>query len=113
METINSVPFGRTLCQARHFLARDLKRFGFDKLLQQTATNVKVSLELDRQMSIACQQLKMCDSNGTMTLFSQASMSVDPGFAALRSSGEQPFKVSHLGEAGVDAGGVYRDFFES
>merc|ERR1719424_1236041 len=58
-----------------------------------------------------CRDSEACDLKGDRTLFGQASKGAEGMGATLRST-ETPLKVSYVGEEGIDAGGLYRDFLD-
>uniref|UniRef100_A0A7S4SXW0 HECT-type E3 ubiquitin transferase n=1 Tax=Alexandrium monilatum TaxID=311494 RepID=A0A7S4SXW0_9DINO len=107
-----ATPHGRALHSLKRLLFSEIRGTA---VRANGAMGNQVKLELKRSLATTCREAGQCDTDGTQMLFSQASeKATDPG--AFRRSGQnwqdQPFSVNYEDEAGVDQGGLYRDFLD-
>jgi len=98
---------------ARALLLRQLKMSRFRELLDRTHTSSQKEVLLDRMGMIECRDSGECDIHGERMLFAQASKLCEDIGATVRSMCETPLHVTFAGDEGIDAGGLYREFFDS
>jgi len=93
-------------------LLRQLKMLRFQEIVDQTSTSSQKEILLDRMCKIEFSDTGGCDVHGDNMLFAQASQLAEGIGATLRSS-DTPLKVAFVGEEGIDAGGLYRDWLDT
>lgn len=103
---------GPALAENRHIIFSDMKRSSFDRVVRSTFTSEKGMLKLNRQKALECTEEGACDFAGERMLFGQATEEPMPAPSTFRAS-DRPFEVKYEGEAGIDAGGLYRDFYSA
>lgn len=110
---LRETPHGRALHALKRLLFSEVRGTAVQPAGD---TGRQVKLKLNRFSATACKEAGECDVNGNQMLFAQASL-VKCEADTFRRSGQnwqdQPFTVSYEDEAGVDQGGLYRDFFDT
>jgi len=113
LSKLRATPHGRALHRLKSSLFSELRGTAAQA---NGGEGSQAKLSLNRSTATSCREAGLCDSDGKMMLFAQASL-VNCEASVFRRSGqswqEQPFSVGYEGEPGVDQGGLYRDFFDA
>lgn len=114
---LRSSSFGRRASDARELLFSQVGREQYNKIVEETFTNVTADMRLNRHLATACKSANECDTAGESMLFAQASKLAESiGDDVFRSRGGdygRPLCISYQDEEGVDQGGLYRDFLDA
>eukprot|EP00930_Biecheleria_cincta_P024703 TRINITY_DN17656_c0_g2_i1.p1 TRINITY_DN17656_c0_g2~~TRINITY_DN17656_c0_g2_i1.p1 ORF type:complete len:2961 (+),score=516.66 TRINITY_DN17656_c0_g2_i1:894-8885(+) len=112
---LSESPSGCALLEARKLLFGAVTRKKFKSVLQTTfaCTDTK-RLTLNRDLAIQCKEVGDCDESGEKMIFAQASLQSEQLLSVKTfRARDRAFEIKYVGEDGIDAGGLYNDFFST